>query len=371
MAEVNDQQPPAPLQVLLLVDDDTFSRLGGIVRNLCVGMMDEPVRLTVLCRETRCVPLDSLGPARTVHVPPRRFPWPRTDPDDLLALIGGERPDVVHCLSGLQALWFARYLVEWECPLVVHLTDLLDVRHFRRLPVSERVVAVAATTRIESALLEADRAIAPRIRQIPLGIPARQEPVCLIRPERVPAVVVTAPLTKICGLEVVLPALRSVIQGGQETQLFLLGTGPCENRVRRLVQKLDLRAYVTFAGPFPDWNTFSEAMRGGDIYLKPPGGRRFTISALTAMAAGMAILAPTDTPEDYLVDGTTATLFDPRQPKRLADKWTALLEDREMTRQLAHGALDYVRTYHQASRMVSSLAEVYRELAGTPVEATP
>jgi glycosyltransferase involved in cell wall biosynthesis len=198
-----------------------------------------------------------------------------------------------------------------------------------------------------------------RMRMIPLGVPAGDEPACLEDPQRVPSAIVSTPLTGDCGLHIVLQALRMLIDGGQEVQLFVLATGRAESGLRRQVDRLNLRAYVTFASAMSDWQTVSAAMSGADFYIESNPNRRFSAHTLTAMANGLAIPAPHGTLEDYLIDGTTARLFDPIRPAELAQTWGQLLQDRSAARLLGHSALDYVRTYHQAMRMVSATVALY------------
>jgi glycosyltransferase involved in cell wall biosynthesis len=387
-------QPIQPLNVLLVVDDDIFDRLGSVVRHLCLGMMDEPVRLTVMARSDRKVE-EHVGPCRLVYLPKR--PWFRSrrwiDPDAALEMIGGEEPEIVHCLSADLARLVRDWAFDWASDLVVHLTDLVDVARFSRLcrhqgrrravPSQADMTAIAATSSIHKALLTRRPHLADRARVIPLGMPADAEPACFARfatairtnpagpgeqaaggPERVPAALLTTPLTRDCGLHLVLKAMEGVVKGGQEVHLFVLSSGPGEPMFRRLVAQLGLRSCVTFAGDLHDWNALREAMRGADFYILPGERRRFTISTLSAMASGLAILAPTGTIGDYLIDGVTASLFDPQHPRQLGERWAGLLADRAAARQLASGALDYIRMNHQGSAMVSAVAGLYRELGG-------
>jgi glycosyltransferase involved in cell wall biosynthesis len=178
----------------------------------------------------------------------------------------------------------------------------------------------------------------------------------------VPTAVVTAPITRDCGLEVVLKALRLVARERLDVQLFVLSDGKAESYYRRQVQELDLRSRVTFTGPMRDWSTLYKAMTAADIYIDAGGSGRFTISALAALAGGLILLAPRNTMEDYLVDGQTAALYEPRRYKHLAEKWSALLTDRPAARKLAESALTYARENLQASAMVSRTAALYRQL---------
>ena len=156
--------------------------------------------------------------------------------------------------------------------------------------------------------------------------------------------------------------MRHIVNQGQEAQLFVLADGPMLWALRRQAEQLELRPYVTFAGRMSDWGAQREAMRGGDFLIIPSGGERYSISTMTAMAAGLAVIAPTTTEAPYLIDGQTASLYPPDKPDGLRDCWKALLDDHTRARRLAHGGLDYIRSHHQASAMVTALGKLYREL---------
>jgi len=213
--------------------------------------------------------------------------------------------------------------------------------------------------------------VRPRVRLIPAGLPAASEAVALREPARIPSAVMTAPLTKHCGLYTVLKAMKILLKAGREVYLFVLSSGRAEPQYRRWVRQLELHRYVTFAGPMRDWTALRKAMTAADFYIAAGATERFDISGLTALASGLIILAPQNALEDYLIDGQTAMRFDPTAPRDLARIWSALLDDRDRARSLACNALEYARTHHQASAMVAQLASLYRALRETRKEAVP
>ena len=363
MAETPDQ-PPAPVYALLVVDDDALDRLGSVIRHLCIGMMDEAVQVTVLWRSGRSAVDEAVGPSRVIEVPMSRWPWRQPSADRLLEMLGGVRPPIVHCMSADLARWVRRWAVAWNSLLVVRLTDRQDVLAFTTTGRGLKMIGLAATTRVEEALTQRRPTMRGRIAMVPLGLPAQSEPACLADPEREPTAILTAPLTRDSRVDLVLKAMHMVSKGGQDVQLFILSAGQAERSLRRQVEQLDLRQRVTFAGQMRDWSTLTSAMRAADYYILPAAPHRFRDTTLTAMATGLAIFAPTDTVEDYLIDGQTASLFKPNHADDLAAKWGRLLEDRSAARELAHGALDYVRAHHQASKMVTTVAQLYRQLSG-------
>lgn len=357
-------QPVEPLEVLLVIDEDVFVRLGMVVRHLCVGFIEEPLRVKLLSRSASLASVlgDAVGPARVTTLPRRRWPWPLRSPTEILGRLGGDPPDVVHCLSVSLACQAAAWASEWGSTLVVHLTDLADVRRFRHVRRLQGVAAIASTATLAEVFLKRYPEMKERLCQVPFGITAGSDPACLAQPQRIPSIIITAPMTRDCGLDTVLRALHRIVHEGQETQLFIITRGPAEKRFRRLADRLALLPYVTFVGPMQDWVKLAEAMRAADFYLLPASRRRFTISTLLAMANGLSVLAPEGTIGDYLIDGQTATLFDPANPDDLTAKWKELLIDRGRARRLAFGALDFVRAHHKASMMVARTADFYRRM---------
>lgn len=352
---------PGPVQALLVIDDDVLLRMGVVIRHLCVGMIDEAVQMTILSRSTPSAAGESIGPSRILTQARGWLPWSRRPSSEvLIEMMGGSRPHVVHCLSCELAHWAAEWAVAWNAALIVHLTDLRDVRGFGDLGAFANLTAIAATGVIERALLREHPEMQGRVNTVPPGIPSHDEIVCYDQPDQVPAVIVTCPLEHGSGLEIALKALHAISQTGQEVHLFVLSDGHAEPAFRRQLDRYRIRSLVTFAGSIHDAESFRIAMAASDLYLLPVAPERYGANVLMAMATGLAVIAPTETVEDYLVDGQTARLFDPR-PGDLAEKWLSLLQDRAEARRLAQGALDYVRAYHKASFMVCAVAVVYRQ----------
>lgn len=362
MAEEAGHVPARPARVLLALDADACDRLGAIVQHLCVGMIDEPVRIRILLRTRRETCPEAFGPVQVLRNRPRYWPLDRDWPEDVLEALDENPPDIIHALSTCSGAWAQKLRETWQRPLVVHVTDLDDLHGLGRLLAEPEITPVTVTQQLQQLAARHWPARRDRFRMIPFGVPAEEEPACLVDPQRVPSAMITTPLTAACGLDVVLRALHTLVHSGHEVQLFVLSTGRAEATFRRQVEHLDLRRWVTFAGSVEDPDTVSAAMRGADFFLEPNPGRRFTAHMLTAMADGLAILAPHGTLQDYLMDGTTARLFDATHSADLAEKWGELLHDRAAALRLAHSALDYVRAHHQASSMVSATAQLYREL---------
>ena len=352
---------PGPVPAWLIVDDSVLFRLGTLVRHLCVGMIDEAVPMTVLSRSSPSSAGDSIGPSRVVALKRGWLSWmQRPDAQELVEIVGGVRPQVFHAMSTELAIWAYDWAIALNAVLVVHMTDLKDVRTFGHLGDYVHTMAVANTAVIERALLKHHPEMQNRVMTVPLGIPGESEVACFARPDRVPAAIMTAPLERSSGVELALKALQLVHEEQQPVHLFVLSNGRAEDVFRKLLDRLKLRSMVTFAGAMHDDEAMRSAMAASDFYIHPMMPERFDAFPLMAMSMGLAILAPKETIEDYMVDGQTALLFEPR-PSDLANRWLSLLRDRPRARQLAQGAQEYVRAYHKASFMVCTIAVLYRQ----------
>jgi glycosyltransferase involved in cell wall biosynthesis len=355
---------PGPVQTALVVDDDALRRLGTVVRHLCVGMIDEAIQLTVISRSVPCAVGEMIGPSRVVTAPRRLLQvGNRLLIDRLNEKLGTWRPQVVHCLSSELAHWACDWARVSNSVLVVHLMDLKDVHAFAGLERFPHLLAITNTPVVERALLKAYPKIAPVVSTVPLGVPTVDQMACYSHPDQVPAVIMTAPLEYGSGVELALKALHAVHETGQDLHMFVLSDGHAEASFRRQLDRFGLRSLVTFAGTMPDSESLRNAMVASDLFLRPMAPDRFTAHALLAMATGLAVLAPAGTIDDYLIDGQTASLFQPRVTD-LAEKWLSLLRDHEQARKLARGAQEYARAYHKASFMVCAIAVLYRQAVG-------
>jgi glycosyltransferase involved in cell wall biosynthesis len=353
---------PTPMEVLLMIDEDVSDRLGIVIRHLCVGAIDEGVRVQILSQSSRLEVGDAIGPSPVAYLQERSWPWPSHKPDEVLRRIGGRLPGLVHCLSVAQARRVEKWASAWNSAMLVHLTDLEDVREFGQLSYVEKLYAAVTTQTLHDAFVKDYPQYKDRVELIPFGIPAQGEPACLAQPDRLPVGVITTPLTRDCGLDHVFHALKAVIESGHQLHVLIISAGPAEKSFRKLADDLGVRGHMTFTGPVGDWAKLRVAMVNADFYILPASRRRFTISTLLAMADGLAILAPSGTIGDYLIDGETAALFDPQNPQDLAEKWIGMLDDRTRARQLAHRTLDYVKSHHKASTMVNRVTMFYRSI---------
>ncbi len=109
-------------------------------------------------------------------------------------------------------------------------------------------------------------------------------------------------------------------------KLRLVGIGPEESNLRKLVADLKLDGRVEFVGMVPP-EEISEQLAVADVFCRPSLSEGLGNSFLEAMAAGLPVVAtPVGGIPDFLIDGKTGWFARPNDPKDLAGKIAEILE---------------------------------------------
>ena len=108
-------------------------------------------------------------------------------------------------------------------------------------------------------------------------------------------------------------------------------------------------------------------LRAQALALPEATGRHRSIT-LDAMAAGMVVLAREDDLIEDLIDSQTAHLIRPPARHAWRDALTRVLTDSPWSTRLGQSARQHVATHRLASTQVAEALDLYRQLAGSPLE---
>ena len=168
------------------------------------------------------------------------------------------------------------------------------------------------------------------------------------------------------GLDLLLQALPPVFEKHPDTALLLVGGGPEEEKLRKLVTSLGLEGRVIFTGRVPhgDIARYYDLI---DIFVYPRRSMRLTelvtpLKPLEAMAMG-GIVAASDVGghRELLRDGETGTLFRSGSSEALSRALLGLLDSPpEKTMDMANKA----QAYLSQERTWGRTAEAYRPAYG-------
>lgn len=112
------------------------------------------------------------------------------------------------------------------------------------------------------------------------------------------------------GIDLLVEAFSRLVAEGHNVHLHIVGNGPDENELKRLVSKLNIAHKVTFFGE-AGWETAMQQMALMDAVVVPSRFEGFGLSAAEAMAMGKPVAASNVFGlKEVVSDGETGLLFE-------------------------------------------------------------
>jgi glycosyltransferase involved in cell wall biosynthesis len=153
-------------------------------------------------------------------------------------------------------------------------------------------------------------------------------------------------------------AKQLTLRGFTNFKLYIVGSGPDENAIRKLAQELGVYEWLVFIG---QKNDITEWVRGMDILIVPSRTEAFGLVAVEALAVGTRVIAfAVGGLAEILTDCTAARLVAPNDIIGMADAILDLWKNFGKEKSLE--ARRYVETRFDARRMVEDMMEIYREV---------
>ena len=282
--------------------------------------------------------------------------------------------DLLHAHTPRSLLISSSAAKTLECPLFYHvhspvgrdskrrfrnwINSLIESRSLRRV---DRMICVSHSLR--DYMLGLGHA-AGRLRVVHNGVPIADidsrmpnqgEPwtigmVALFRPRK--------------GTEILLESLAIIRQAGIPASLLMVGsfeTKEYESEIHGLVERLGLRAHVTWTGFERDVNSRLREMQL--MVLPSLFGEGLPMVVLEAMAIGVPVIASrVEGIPEAIRDGQDGSIFEPGNAKDLADKVAAIIAQPSNWRQMRDSAWERQRSSLSDTSMAEGVAGVYNEL---------
>ena len=325
--------------------------------------------------EAESVPIVQLPMARTFHFH-RAWQFGR--------FLQAWRADLVHCHAGVAGSILARLGAKLAgVPLISHVhieNKFNDVLWIRRMQVwldnmtthlTDEIVAISEDTR-RSLIRQGISSRKVRVIRngIRVDIDANGKNVEWAR---------AALGIKGVGLVVGTVARLCPVKGQRE---FILAAGQVRNKfpdatfmivgedlefdgnyraeLERLSERLGLDGYVQFVGFRRD---ASRLMHAFDLFVLPSWIEGLPVTILEAMAAGKPVIAtPVGGVAELVVDGETGLLVPPRDPERLAQTITAMLQTPVVARRMGSKGFERVRQQFSQGEMVGQVMGLYEKV---------
>jgi glycosyltransferase involved in cell wall biosynthesis len=164
------------------------------------------------------------------------------------------------------------------------------------------------------------------------------------------------------NIEVVLQALKIVLEKHPNVRLLIIGSGPAENNLKKIVEEMELEKNVEFTG----------ILRGEEL-AKKVSSCHCSVTASTIETQGLTILEgmAAGLPcigADYLAipasvkDGKNGFLFPAFNPQKCAEKIEKLMKSKKLLETFSKKAVETARPY-SATTICNEWEKTYQKLA--------
>lgn len=168
------------------------------------------------------------------------------------------------------------------------------------------------------------------------------------------------------GVDHLLEAFRQVIAGGADARLTLIGTGPDEEKLKRIVRALALEERVLFKGRRE--NVLQE-LSDTDIFVLPSLSEGMSNVLLEAMSCGLPVIATAvGGAIDMIRHGINGMLVPPGDPAALSKALRELLADETTACSLGREARKTVEERYALSQTADCYRRLYRELTAPALQ---
>jgi glycosyltransferase involved in cell wall biosynthesis len=163
------------------------------------------------------------------------------------------------------------------------------------------------------------------------------------------------------GLDVLLEALKLVVQTKPRTMLTVIGGGD-QTPYRQLCERLQIDGNVLFLG-FQSAEQIAKHHLENQLFVLPSGNENSPNTLAEAMVSGLPVIASAVGGIPSMVEhGQTGWLVPPRNPAELANAILQLLNDPEQRARLGEAARQRARDRHLPERVAAQTVEAYQEI---------
>jgi len=347
------------LRPALLLSRRNITEHTTFVRHLLVGLADESIPVALICPPGQNTEPVTPTPAAVFTHPPVALPlMEHVGIERLAGQLEKFKPTVLHCLCESRAGLARKLAHTMDLPYILMVNSLAKRMH--KLPISThrcaKIIVPARTVR-ESVIRALPR-FADRVVQINIGAFVETDTICFTDPSRLPSIVVAHPLRHVSDFQSFFEAIRSLRTDGREFMVAIMGTGPAEHHIRKLLVSLDLSDIVTIVPVLDPWRSVVVA---GDIFFQPQPLRMFSVFLLEAMAVGTAVAACQGGVDDLIIPNETAVVFEPGSEPSIRRALQQLLDEHDFARRLAMTAQEHIRAHYSVSAMVWATLKTYLE----------
>ena len=142
-------------------------------------------------------------------------------------------------------------------------------------------------------------------------------------------------------------------------KLLLVGEGPERETLARLALNLGIGKSVIFPGQISYYD-LPKYLKLSQVFARPSFSEGLGNAFLEAMAAGIPVVGSASGGiPDFLKDGRTGLLCDPRDPEDIADNIQRLLTDENLRHRVVQAGRELVKSDYDWDKIAPRYAEIY------------
>ncbi len=360
-AEPPGKVPAKPVRVCLVAGHETLRNLGPVVRHMIIGLLDEPLDVTLLCPAKSNIADIPTPPVQVIEYDLTRIPFLRKRALQALAeQVAQAGISLLHALDADAAELTGQLADGIGVNYIIGVYSL--GRDVRTLDMHCKAIA-AASEPIRQRLLGSHVGPEEMIHLLRPGVHQAGEATCFTDPSRATAIVAGGEFHEYRPFATVLKAFAELQKQQRDCVFFLVGGGPGETRLRQLAEKLNLMSDLTFVDR-QGADSLKGILRAADIFISPTPSNRLEIELLSAMAAGVPIIDAGAKACDFIIPDETALTYQSGNIGDLSDKIAALMDNHAASGQLAENALAHLRENHSPAKMTRQLIDLYYAVTG-------
>lgn len=158
------------------------------------------------------------------------------------------------------------------------------------------------------------------------------------------------------GFDVLLRAMRLLLDRGLAPRLTIVGKGLLEQPLKALAAELQLDQHVVWLGA-PDRSTMPDVYRSADAFVLASRHESFGIVVIEALASGLPVVATECGGPEETVTPECGALVPPEDPVALADAMAATMHRQFDSQEIRR----YFESKYSAAAAIPRIVQMYRE----------
>ncbi len=146
-----------------------------------------------------------------------------------------------------------------------------------------------------------------------------------------------------------------------DIQCKIVGTGPKENYLKNLSEKLGIKEHVQFCGFVEDHDDVLKIVKSSHVFCFPSIVEGFGIVIVEAMASGVPFVASNIPPLVEASGRKGGLFFKPKNYEEMADKIKYILTNEELQKNLKRDGISKSKEYN-GENIAGKIESIYENL---------